>query len=101
METSNIRFKGVMPALVTPFDANTGKVMETSVRGLMNWHMRAGMTGFYTCGTTGEGPSLQIGTRKQMAEIAVDQARGKAVVIIISVRLICWMRLSSRTTRIQ
>jgi len=81
METSNIRFRGVMPALVTPFDANTGNVMEASVRGLMDWHMRAGMTGFYTCGTTGEGPSLQVRTRKQMAEIAVEQARGKAVVI--------------------
>ena len=44
----NIRFTGVMPALVTPFDAE-GHVKRDAVEKLMNWHLSTGMKGFYIC----------------------------------------------------
>ena len=77
---SNIRFTGVMPALVTPFDAE-GHVKRKSVEQLMNWHLSTGMKGFYICGSTGEGPALMRSTRMEMAEAAVEAARGRGVII--------------------
>ena len=77
---TNIQFTGIMPALVTPFDLN-GKVKENSVRNIMDWHLDSGVQGFYICGSTGEGPSLPPRTRMEMAEIAVDHAKGRGVVI--------------------
>lgn len=76
----NIRFTGVMPALVTPFDAE-GHVKKEAVKSLMDWHLSAGMKGFYICGSTGEGPALMRSTRMEMAEIAVEAAKGRGVVI--------------------
>lgn len=77
---SNIRFKGVMPALITPFDKD-GHVKRDTVRALMDWHLAAGMKGFYICGSTGEGPALPAFTRMEMAEVAVENAKGRGVVI--------------------
>ncbi|MDD3996290.1 MAG: dihydrodipicolinate synthase family protein [Sphaerochaetaceae bacterium] len=77
---SNIRFKGIMPALITPYDEKQ-KVKEKTVRALMDWHISQGVDGFYICGSTGEGPALKKETRMEMAEIAVDQAKGRSVII--------------------
>ena len=76
----NIRFTGVMPALVTPFDAE-GRVKKNAVKSLMGWHMSTGMKGFYICGSTGEGPALMRSTRMEMAEVAVEAAKGRSVII--------------------
>lgn len=76
---SNDLFKGIMPALITPF--KNGKVKEVALRKLMKWQLSEGVDGFYICGTTGEGPVLRVKTRMQMAEIVMDETRGKGVVI--------------------
>ena len=55
---SNIRFTGIMPALVTPFDAE-GKIKKNTVRQLIDWQLQGGVKGFYICGSTGEGPALR------------------------------------------
>ncbi len=80
METSNIRFTGTMPALITPFDEN-GRVRHKAVEGLIEWHLKAGSTGFYVCGSTGEGPALRASTRMEMLETVVDAVRGRGSVI--------------------
>ena len=77
---SNIRFSGVMPELVTPFDEQ-GHVNKKAVSDLMNWHFSCGIKGFYICGSTGEGPTLMRSTRMEMAEIAVETAKNRGVVI--------------------
>lgn len=71
MEKDNIQFKGVLSALVSCVD-DQGKVLEDSMRRLMDWQLKSGMDGFYLCGGTGEGPVLQADARMRIAEIAKD-----------------------------
>lgn len=73
MDKSNVKFFGVMSALVSCIDENEN-VKEDSMRRLMNWHLDEGFSGFYLTGGTGEGPALQKETRKRIVEIAKDEA---------------------------
>lgn len=77
---NNVKFSGVMSALVSCVDDN-GNVLEDSMRRLMRWHLESGLCGFYLTGGTGEGPVLQKETRKRIVEIAADEAKGKASLI--------------------
>jgi len=77
---SNIKFKGIMPAIVSPLNED-GSVREKVFRRLINWHLEAGCSGFYLCGATGEGPVMQPWARKALTEIAVDEVRGRGAVI--------------------
>lgn len=76
----NKLFRGVMPALVTPIDED-GSIREVSVRRMVEHHIANGVNGFYICGATGEGPVISEASRRAMAEIVVDQVRGRAAVI--------------------
>ena len=49
MEQSNVKFTGVMSALVSCIDENE-QVMEDSMRRLMRWHLKEGLSGFYLTG---------------------------------------------------
>lgn len=77
---NNIKFKGIMPALVSPLNED-GSVREKVLRGLINWLLEAGCTGFYICGATGEGTVMKIESRKVIAEITVDEVNGRGSVI--------------------
>jgi len=76
----NIKFKGVMPALITPFD-ESGKLKQDTVRKLMDMELSKGVNGFYICGNTGEGPVISAETRMNMAEVAMDNIKGRGVII--------------------
>ena len=80
MLENNVKFAGVMSALVSCVDEN-GNVLEDSMRRLMNWHLKEGLSGFYLTGGTGEGPVLQKKTRMKIAEIAKDEIRGRGKLI--------------------
>ena len=77
---NNILFKGIMPALITPFNDNQEINME-AVFKLIDWQLACGVNGFYTCGRTGEGPALRVSTRKSMVEAAVEATKGRGVII--------------------
>jgi len=77
---SNIRFTGIMPALVTPFDAK-GNIKHETVHKLIDWQLSKGVKGFYICGSTGEGPALRPETRIDMAECTMEAVAGRGVVI--------------------
>ena len=77
---SNVKFKGIMPAIVSPLNED-GSVKEKSLRKLIDWQLKAGCKGFYVCGATGEGTVMKPDSRKAMSEIAVDEARGRGCVI--------------------
>jgi len=77
---SNVKFKGIMTAIVSPLNED-GTVKERALRKLINWQLEAGCTGFYVCGATGEGVVMKPESRKVMAEIAVDEAKGRGYVI--------------------
>ena len=77
---SNKLFKGIMPALITPID-DDGFIREDAARKLIESHIEKGVSGFYICGATGEGPVMSEQSRMRMAEIAVDQVKGRVAVI--------------------
>ncbi len=74
------QFHGVYPALVTPFD-KAGGINETVVKEIVDWHLEAGVDGFYICGGTGEGLLLSAAERRQMLEATVRAAAGRGKVI--------------------
>lgn len=78
---SKNKFAGIMPALVTPLDA-AGNVKPDVVRQLMDSNYRAGVSGFYVTGGTGEGPLLTLDRRKAMAEAAVAANAGRGKIIV-------------------
>ena len=80
MKNSNVKFNGVMSALVSCIDEHEN-INEDTMRRLMAWHLKEGFTGFYLTGGTGEGPVLQKETRKQIAEIAKDAVGDQAKLI--------------------
>ena len=53
MEFSNVKFSGVMSALVSCIDENEN-VKEDSMRRLMNWHLKEGFSGFYLTAHRGD-----------------------------------------------
>jgi len=72
--------KGVMPALVTPFNENF-EVDEVSLRNLIDFVIDEGVTAVVPCGSTGEFTSMSVEERKKVIEITVNQAKGRAKVI--------------------
>ncbi|MDR1061546.1 MAG: dihydrodipicolinate synthase family protein [Clostridiales bacterium] len=77
---SNALFSGIMSALVSPLSED-GEVRERPLRRLVEWHLEAGLSGFYICGGTGEGAVMQPKARKLLAECVVDAARGRCRII--------------------
>lgn len=76
----NKLFNGIMPAMITPFDED-GKIRETAARRIMNWELKGGVNGFYINGNTGEGLFQAESERMKMAEIAMDECKGRGVII--------------------
>ena len=72
---SNIRFTGVMPAMLTPFN-DDGSIKKDTVKALMDYHYGCGVNG-----STGEGPSLSLKTRLEMSETVMENNNGRGVII--------------------
>jgi len=81
MDKSNVKFKGIMSALVTCIDEDQN-IKVDSMRKLMNWHLDEGYSGFYLTGGTGEGPVLQKDTRKRLVEIAKEEVGDRCDLIV-------------------
>lgn len=81
----NIRFRGIMPALVTPLDEK-GRINVSAVKELVDYMYLKGVDGFYVCGTTGEGPVLKKEARMEMLEAVMEcnVNRGKVIAHIAS-----------------
>jgi 4-hydroxy-tetrahydrodipicolinate synthase len=73
--------RGIITALITPFD-DKDMVDEVALRDLVEFQVKGGVHGFFPLGTTGLGPALTPDERKQVAEIVVDQVRGRVPVMI-------------------
>lgn len=73
--------RGVIPALVTPLDADERFVARPMEQLLERIYM-AGSDGVYVCGQTGEGLLLPAAERKAATEVAVKNSpAGKQVVV--------------------
>ncbi len=73
------RFKGVYPALVTPF--NEGGIDEAKYRALIDYVIKSGATGIVPCGTTGEFTSMRFEEKVEAIRIACDAAKGRVPVL--------------------
>ena len=76
-----MKFKGIMPALVTPLNADESINTEV-LSSLIKHHIEKGANGFYVGGATGEGLCLRTEERMILAESAVKSANKRCPVII-------------------
>lgn len=82
--------KGVIPALLTPFDKEEN-LDEKGLRALIGKLLEEGVHGLYVTGSTGEGFLMNQEDRMKAVEIAMDEVAGRVPVIVhvgaISTRL--------------
>ncbi len=76
-----VDFKGVVPAIVTPMTPE-GELNESAFREVIEFNIRSGVHGFWLAGGGGEGVLLSDEENARLAEIAADQARGRAATIM-------------------
>lgn len=72
-------FKGSMVALVTPF--KYGKVDESALKELVEFHVKNGTSALVPCGTTGESATLSYEEHDKVIELVVQYARKRIPVI--------------------
>jgi 4-hydroxy-tetrahydrodipicolinate synthase len=72
--------RGILSAMCTPFTSDGSRVDEVALRELVEGTIQAGVHGLVPCGSTGEFPTLSVEERKRVAEITVDQSRGRVPV---------------------
>lgn len=76
----NTTLRGVMPALLTPFD-NQQKLDKESLRRLVRFNIQQGMDGLYVGGSTGEAFVQSGAEREEVLEIVAEEAKGKLTLI--------------------
>jgi N-acetylneuraminate lyase len=74
-------FKGIWPALVTPFTAEN-TVSAPVMQSLVDYLLGKGVDGFYVCGSTGEGVLMSVEERKSATETVLRQVDGRVPVIV-------------------
>ena len=76
---SDILFRGVLPALVTPF--RDGAIDEEAFVALVERQIAGGVHGLVPVGTTGETATLSHDEHRRVVELCVATARGRVPVI--------------------
>lgn len=76
---SDINFKGIYTALITPF--KDGKLDEQAFGDFIQWQINEGVHGLVPCGTTGESPTLSHEEHKKAVEICIEAANGRVPVM--------------------
>jgi len=76
---TEILFRGVLPALVTPF--RDGRVDEDAFVALVERQIAGGVHGLVPVGTTGESATLSHEEHRRVVELCVHTARGRVPVI--------------------
>lgn len=72
--------KGIIPPIMTGF-TKEGEVYERGIREMVDFIVPH-VQGLYPCGTYGSGPMMSPEERKKVAEIILDQVKGRVPVII-------------------
>lgn len=81
MDRNSVDWKGYWIAAPTPFTA-TGALDESALRAVFRLYHGQGVHGVLVNGTTGEWFSQTEAERRRVAEIAVEELRGKIPVVI-------------------
>lgn len=74
-------FKGVFPALVTPFDSEDA-LNEDAFRRIVEFNIKAGAHGFWVAGGAGESVMLDDEENNRISEIAAEVSSGRALTIM-------------------
>lgn len=74
-------FEGCWPALLTPYTPQDDVNVEV-LRALVDHLLARGVSGFYVCGSTGEGPLQTVQERILVTETVLDQVAGRVPVIV-------------------
>ncbi|WP_199782235.1 dihydrodipicolinate synthase family protein, partial [Cronobacter dublinensis] len=72
--------RGVMPALLTPFDQQQ-RLDKESLRRLVRFNISQGIDGLYVGGSTGEAFVQSCAEREEVLEIVAEEAKGKVTLI--------------------
>jgi N-acetylneuraminate lyase len=73
-------FKGIFPALLTPFDAQD-RINEKALEKLVQLNLEKGVTGFYVGGSTAEAFLLSEEERKYVYKLVKDITKGECTLI--------------------
>jgi 4-hydroxy-tetrahydrodipicolinate synthase len=68
-----------MVAMVTPF--KDGRIDESKIRELVEFHIKNGTDVVVPCGTTGESPTLSHDEHKRVIEVTVEAAKRRVPVV--------------------
>lgn len=77
----DVLFRGVAPALVTPFTADD-EIDEESFRALIERQIKGGVAALVVLGTTGENPTVTAEERRRLVDLAVEAADGRVPVVV-------------------
>ncbi len=72
---------GIFPALPTPFSADGLTLELDKIKPLCDSLIDDGVSGFFVCGTTGEGPCLSASEKISVLKTAVNAADGRAKIL--------------------
>ena len=75
------RYTGLFAAVFTPM-CRDGSLNLTQIQPMVDYLVRARISGLYVCGSTGEGPSLSSEERRAVAAAYVKAAAGKLPVVV-------------------
>ena len=75
------KLTGLIAAVFTPMHADGSLNLEV-IAPLTEFLISEGVSGFYVCGSTGEGPLLTYQERKAVAEAYIEAASGRLPVIV-------------------
>lgn len=79
-QATRVELTGVIPPLVTPFDADEN-IDTDALRAEVRLHLAAGVHGICVTGSTGDGQMLSVEQSVAVASTAVDEAGGAVPVI--------------------
>lgn len=74
------RIRGIIAAVVTPFDEKED-VHEEAFRAVIEHLIQAGVHGLFPVGSQGEFYALEFQEKRRLMEVAVEQAAGRAFVM--------------------
>ncbi|WES68978.1 N-acetylneuraminate lyase [Superficieibacter sp. HKU1] len=72
--------RGVMSALLTPFDAQQ-QIDKASLRRLVRFNIEQGIDGLYVGGSTGEAFVQSLAEREEVLEIVAEEGKGEITLI--------------------
>jgi 4-hydroxy-tetrahydrodipicolinate synthase len=74
---TQVRFHGVLPALITPFTEDASAVDQPALRAVVERAVKAGVGGVVATGSTGEVASLTADERRSVVETVIDAVAGR------------------------